>query len=207
MANQVNKKKASSNKRNAAIAAGLFGVATLFGTAACKSPTNDDSCTCPNNTVHDNPCTCSGTDCTCESKKLNWNITLVDNTSGGLVTADNIRLINATLNALTGQPYAATMQARNDVVLKIVDDPVVKTTNLSTIEIGIGNFSLPDSIFSAVLDSQIDKLYYGIISMHRFDPNIRLANGKNLPVYENRECTKFVYYSGYFVRTETPHET
>jgi hypothetical protein len=182
MAKQISPE--SNNKKRqiggTVLALGL-GVATILTAGGCNNSTGDDTkpCTCPNNTVHNSPCTCSGVDCTCESKKLNWNITLVDNTTGGVVTADHIRLINSKLSELTGESYAAAIQARNDVVLLIIDGNTASVLDLSTIAIGADFFSLYTGTLGVALDAQIAKLDAGIIGMNRFNPSVRLANGKN----------------------------
>jgi hypothetical protein len=68
----LEQKRANTRKAQAIAAAGMLGVATLFGATACKDPTNptpeSKKCDCPESTIHDagDPC-CEGVNCTCET--------------------------------------------------------------------------------------------------------------------------------------------
>jgi hypothetical protein len=173
-------RKSNMNLGGVVLTVGM-GLMALFGLSGCKNPASDNPCTCsPNGKVHEvgENC-CAGDNCTCASKALDWNITLVDQT-GGLVTADHIRSINSILNDLDGQSYASTVKGRNNVILNIISGSTYSTIDGNTVEMGIAKCESAYPLLLGTLNAILGDLadLPPTASINRLNSNIRLASGK-----------------------------
>jgi hypothetical protein len=162
---------------SAKVAAGVMGVATLFG--ACDNGTNSTSspkvCECPVKIHGSAPCDCGDAGCTCKQKDftLNYDIPLEDTT--GVLNEGHIGVINEYLDLLDSQDptYIPALKSNS---LKIV---VITGSNTSkdggVVSMGINNITNDD--FGSAFGTYLGDL---LSSINNFNTKIRLANGKTL---------------------------
>jgi hypothetical protein len=156
----------------------ILGVATLFGATGCDNGSN--KCDCENKIHGNSACNCGGIDCTCEQEEwtLNYGIKL-DNQSGAFIGKNGqIALINTVLSDIYNNINAGLIDGtiyKNGKIIVESNSYTGHFKNGNNINISIDAF-VNESLLNTTLQTALTDL----VSLKRFDFNIRLANGNNM---------------------------
>ncbi|MDR1277138.1 MAG: hypothetical protein LBK02_00135 [Treponema sp.] len=196
-------KKSAANRgfatsAKAKVAAGVVGVATLFGPVACDNGTTSTPpkvCNCPVGTIHEpgENC-CDGENCECIEKKYHTGlsvsgttVTIEDRTA--TVTQDHVTAIQT---ALTSLGDVSGIVGHGDIII-IVENALPYADGKDRRIINSTSFAIRHTWLNEADDSGIVlNIFYGLEGMNTYYVNehaaiksdnvIRLANGKILNI-------------------------
>jgi hypothetical protein len=191
---QQNPNTQKTTRAGARLAAGLMGIATIFGPTACENPANGDNgpkkCDCPDKIHGDAPCNCGGEDCECKQKEYNnlvnfSTLTVVDETAQGLVTEDFINTLDGYFLELANDSIFIGLKnnGRNYKMIirdDLVGDYYLSNNNLNQIMVKFGSLAF------RMIGAIIDCLYEGfpteqdLTATYFPNNNIRLENGETI---------------------------
>jgi hypothetical protein len=153
----LEQKQADSRRVKAMTAAGMLGVATIFGAAACKHPSDPTPdpklCVCPDKIHGDAPCACDADAglCDCKQKFYNLGISGIKlEDAAGLTTDLQRQYLIDRLTINIADPSVDEAISRNTTI-KIVAGSGAVATGYKTIELGIGAFVLDYATFDGLV--------------------------------------------------------
>jgi hypothetical protein len=159
----LEQKQADSRRVKAMAAAGMLGVATIFGAAACKHPPDPKLCTCPNGTVHPYgttmPCCNGQDDCNCtvqEQQKPNFEDFFDVQNYSGEDRDSLIQQIRLAYNALnTGYVMGLKSNYVTPISIELVPNDSVNSNVVTYNADGIGIYGNP-AMSAAILQSVLE---------------------------------------------------